>query len=67
MPAEPAATSIMTYAGRLCQQEIHPERVRRTGRAKAEKSLPQGESHAAPKSTYAQEASGFYGQKAKKR
>jgi hypothetical protein len=39
----------------------------RTGRAKAEKSLPQGESHAAPKSTYAQEAAGFYGQKAKKR
>jgi len=62
MPAEPAATSIMTYAGRLCQQEIHPDRTGKNG-----KSLPQGESHAAPKSTYAQEAAGFYGQKAKKR
>ena len=56
----------MTYAGRLCQQEIHPERVRRTGRAKAEKSLPQGESHAAPKSTYAQEAAGLLRAKSKK-
>ena len=71
--------TVILYAGRtgrhiyydICRQVMSagnpsgkgpPDRTGKSG-----KSLPQGESHAAPKSAYAQEAAGFYGQKAKKR
>ena len=65
--ADLSATSIMTYSGRLCQQEIRPDRTRGAGGKKQGKSLPWRDARPASKSTYAQLPGGFRRQKRKKR